>query len=78
MAASPFNYPRECQKSPSSLGFSDQGLRLVMTRACKLAGIRAYSPRDLRHRYIALLVMAGVPLPVVQRSRRTFVRVGDP
>jgi integrase len=47
-------------------GFSDQGLRLAMTRACKLAGIPAYSPHDLRHRYISLLVMAGVPLPVVR------------
>ena len=49
-----------------------------MTRTRKLAGIPASSPHDLRHRYISLLVMAGVPLPVVQRSRRTFVRVGDP
>ena len=47
-------------------GFSDQGLRLAMTRACKLAGIPAYSPHDLRHRYISLLVLAGVPASVVR------------
>jgi integrase len=48
-------------------GFSDQGLRLAMTRACKHAGIPAYTPHDLRHRYITLLVMAEVPLPIVRQ-----------
>ena len=45
---------------------ADQGLRMAMGRACKLAGIPSYSPRDLRHRYISLLVMAAVPLPIVR------------
>ena len=45
---------------------TDQGLRMAMGRPCKLAGIPSYSPHDLRHRYISLLVMAGVPLPVVR------------
>lgn len=48
-------------------GLSDQGLRLAMVRACKVAGVPSYSPHDLRHRYISLLVMAGVPLPVVRQ-----------
>ena len=47
-------------------GLSQTGLRNAMTRACRLAGIPAYSPHDLRHRYISLLVMAGVPLPLVR------------
>jgi site-specific recombinase XerD len=37
-----------------------------MTRACKHAEIPAFAPHDLRHRYISLLVMAGVPLSVVR------------
>ena len=45
---------------------TDQGLRMAMGRACKLAGIPSYSPHDLRHRYISLLVMAAVPLPIVR------------
>ncbi len=45
---------------------SDQGLRLALARACKVAGVPHYSPHDLRHRYISLLVMAGTPLPLVR------------
>ena len=41
-------------------GLSDDGLRNAMLRACKLAGIPAYTPHDLRHRYISILVRAGV------------------
>jgi len=37
-----------------------------MTRACKHAGIPSATPHDLRHRYISLLVLAGVPLPDVR------------
>jgi len=36
-----------------------------MERACKAAGIAHYHPHDLRHRYISLLVMAGVPWPLI-------------
>jgi integrase len=46
---------------------SHTGLRNAMTRACRFAGIPAYSPHDLRHRYISLLVLAGVPLPIVRQ-----------
>lgn len=48
-------------------GLSDQGVRLAMVRACKVAGVPSYSPHDLRHRYISLLVMAGVPMPVIRQ-----------
>lgn len=43
-------------------GLSDNGLRSAMERACDRAGIPVYSPHDLRHRWISLLVMAGVPV----------------
>lgn len=39
-------------------------LRGVMRRACVRAGIPAYSPHDLRHRFASRLVAAGVPLPL--------------
>lgn len=42
-------------------GLSDDGLRNAMARACGRAGVPAYSPHDLRHRYASLMVMAGVP-----------------
>jgi integrase len=38
-----------------------------MERACRAAGIPHYHPHDLRHRYISLLVAAGLPIPLVQR-----------
>lgn len=43
-------------------GLSDDGLRNSMSRACEKTGIPVYSPHDLRHRWISLLVMAGVPV----------------
>ena len=46
-------------------GLTDQGLGRAMERACKAAGIAHYHPHDLRHRYISLLVMAGVPWPLI-------------
>ena len=47
---------------------SDQGLGRAMERACKVAGIPHFTPHDLRHRYTSLLVLAGVPLPLVPRT----------
>ena len=42
------------------------GLGNALKRACKFAGTPAYSPHDLRHRYISLLVMASTPITVVR------------
>lgn len=44
----------------------EQTLRGAMDRACRDAGITHYSPHDLRHRYISLLVHAGTPIPIVK------------
>jgi len=51
---------------PVIRGFSEQTLRGAMARACRDAGLAHYSPHDLRHRYISLLVHAGASIPVVQ------------
>lgn len=48
-------------------GLSDHGLRNSMTRACRKVGVPAYSPHDLRHRWISLLILAGVPVTSVSR-----------
>ena len=40
-------------------------LNTTVNRACKTAGITIYSPHDLRHRYISLLVAQGVPITTV-------------
>lgn len=48
-------------------GLSPQTLRGAMARACALAGMPAYSPHDLRHRYTSLLVLAGVPITLVRQ-----------
>jgi Phage integrase family len=37
-----------------------------MERACKVAGIPHFTHHDLPHRYTSLLVLAGVPLPLVR------------
>lgn len=37
-----------------------------MAAACEAAGIPRYSPHDLRHRHISLLVKQGVPLPEIR------------
>jgi integrase len=46
---------------------TNRALGNAMARACKLAGIPAHGPHDLRHRFISILVMSGVPIPIVQR-----------
>jgi integrase len=38
----------------------------ALGRACRDAGVAAVSPHDLRHRFISLLVLAGVPMPLVR------------
>ncbi len=47
---------------------TDKAIRNAMSRACKFAQILAYSPHDLRHRWISLRMMAGWPPHVVARQ----------
>lgn len=59
-------------------GLTANGVRGAMRYAALGAGIPIYSPHDLRHRYTSLLVMAGVPAPLVGRivgHRRVSVTV---
>ncbi len=44
---------------------SDSGIQAAMDAACVRAGVTKYSPHDLRHRYISLLVKQGVPITEV-------------
>jgi integrase len=46
---------------------SDQTLRGATARATKHAGLAHYHPHDLRHRFTSLLVLAGIPLPLVRQ-----------
>jgi integrase len=43
----------------------DARLRTAITRACKATGTPHFSPHDLRHRRISLLVLRGTPIPRV-------------
>jgi integrase len=42
-------------------GFGADRFRTAIARACRTAGVPAFSPHDLRHRRISLLHLAGVP-----------------
>jgi integrase len=42
-------------------GFGADRFRTAITRACKAAGVPAYSPHDLRHRRASLWHLGGVP-----------------
>ena len=53
---------------PVLVGVSGNGLRHAMYQAARLAGVPTYSPHDLRHRYISLLVASGCPLPIVRQT----------
>jgi integrase len=46
---------------------TNRALGNAMRRACTLAEIPVYTPHDLRHRFVSILVMGGVPLPVVKQ-----------
>lgn len=48
-------------------GITGNSMRSAMRLACSKAGIPTYTPHDLRHRYTSLLVMGGVPPPLVSR-----------
>lgn len=43
----------------------DTRLRRAITRACKATGTPHWSPHDLRHRRVSLLVLRGTPIPRV-------------
>lgn len=43
-------------------GFGADRLRTAITRACKAAGVPAFSPHDLRHRRATLWHLSGVPV----------------
>jgi integrase len=42
-------------------GFGADRFRTALARACRAAGVPAFSPHDLRHRRISLLHLGGVP-----------------
>lgn len=54
--------PREDRRAEAPVfpGLLHVTLRQAMRRACLAAGIPNYSPHDLRHRYITLLVRRGI------------------
>jgi integrase len=54
-------------EAPLFPGLTSNSMRSAMRLACEKAGIPTYTPHDLRHRYTSLLVMAGVPAPLVGR-----------
>jgi integrase len=43
-------------------GAGRQTVGNAMPNACKAAGLAAYSPHDLRHRYISVKIREGVPI----------------
>jgi hypothetical protein len=52
------------ERDPDARLFQGSGadaLRTSIAKACKEAGVRAFSPHDLRHRRISLLHLRGVP-----------------
>jgi integrase len=55
--------PREDRSlaAPVFSGFNADAFRTALTRACKAAGIPAFSPHDLRHRRASLWHLGGVP-----------------
>jgi integrase len=55
--------PRDDRSLDARL-FADSGadmLRSAIARACKAAGVPLFSPHDLRHRWISLMHLRGVP-----------------
>ena len=55
--------PREDRELTAQVfaGFGADRFRTALARACKAAGIPAYSPHDLRHRRASLWHLGGVP-----------------
>jgi len=56
--------PREDRELDGQVfdGFGADRLRTAITRACKAAGVPAFSPHDLRHRRATLWHLSGVPV----------------
>jgi integrase len=48
--------------------FSQRDAQCELRRACKAAGLEARPPRDLRHTYATILLMAGVCPAYVQKQ----------
>jgi integrase len=46
-------------------GAGRQTVGNAIRNACKTAGIAAYSPHDLRHRYISVKIREGVPITII-------------
>jgi integrase len=46
-------------------GFTPDGAKSAMRRACKAAGIPYFSPHDLRHRYASVKIAEGIPVTEV-------------
>jgi integrase len=46
---------------PVFQAFGGERFRTTIARACKAAGVPAFSPHDLRHRRVSLLHLAGMP-----------------
>ena len=46
---------------PVFQGFGAERFRTAIARACKAAGVPAFSPHDLRHRRVSLLHLGGMP-----------------
>jgi integrase len=49
-------------------GFTPNGAKAAMRRACKGAGIPYFSPHDLRHRYASVKIAEGIPVTEVRRN----------
>jgi integrase len=47
--------------------FNESSFRQALTRACKRGKLPHYSPHGLRHRYLSLLVLAGIDIVLVRR-----------
>jgi integrase len=47
--------------------FADSSFRQAITRACKRAGLPHYTPHELRHRFLSLLLLAGIDIVLVRR-----------
>ena len=59
--------PREDRRPDQQVfpELDDARLRTAITRRCAATGVPRWSPHELRHRRISLLVLRGVPIPRV-------------